>query len=92
MAGGKTRAESVLKGLQAVREATAEMVAVHDGVRPFVTPDEISRTVTAAGEQGAAILVSTPVGHDKRNRGRESRQNFEAGRSAQRADTAVFPL
>ena len=37
--GGSTRAESVLKGLQAIRETTAEIVAVHDGVRPFVTPD-----------------------------------------------------
>ena len=59
--GGATRAESVLHGLQAVREATAEIVAVHDGVRPFVTPDEIARTVEAAKLEGAAILVSTPV-------------------------------
>jgi 2-C-methyl-D-erythritol 4-phosphate cytidylyltransferase len=59
--GGKTRAESVLKGLQAVREATAGIVAVHDGVRPFVTSDEITRTVEAAGREGAAILVSVPV-------------------------------
>lgn len=59
--GGATRAESVLHGLQAVEEATAEIVAVHDGVRPFVTPDEIARTVEAAKLEGAAILVSTPV-------------------------------
>jgi 2-C-methyl-D-erythritol 4-phosphate cytidylyltransferase len=61
VAGGTTRAESVLKGLQAVREATAEVVAVHDGVRPFVTADEIGRTVAAAADKGAAILVSKPV-------------------------------
>jgi 2-C-methyl-D-erythritol 4-phosphate cytidylyltransferase len=59
--GGATRAESVLRGLQAVREATAEIVAVHDGVRPFVTPDEIARTVDAARREGAAILVTTSV-------------------------------
>lgn len=59
--GGATRAESVLHGLQAVREATAEIVAVHDGVRPFVTTDEITRTVAAARLEGAAILVSSPV-------------------------------
>ncbi len=59
--GGSTRAESVLRGLQAVREVTAEIVAVHDGVRPFVTADEIARTVEAANLEGAAILVSTPV-------------------------------
>ena len=59
--GGKTRAESVLKGLQAIRETTAEIVAVHDGVRPLVTPDEIGRTVAAATDHGAAILVAKPV-------------------------------
>jgi 2-C-methyl-D-erythritol 4-phosphate cytidylyltransferase len=59
--GGATRAESVLRGLQAVREATIEIVAVHDAVRPFVTPDEIARTVSAAQVAGAAILVSAPV-------------------------------
>jgi 2-C-methyl-D-erythritol 4-phosphate cytidylyltransferase len=59
--GGATRAESVLRGLQAVRETNVDIVAVHDGVRPFVTTDEISRTVTAAQTSGAAILVSSPV-------------------------------
>src|SRR6266550_7246961 len=56
--GGITRCESVLHGLHAVRAATAEVVAVHDGVRPFVTPDEISRTVNAATEHEAAVLVA----------------------------------
>jgi 2-C-methyl-D-erythritol 4-phosphate cytidylyltransferase len=59
--GGATRAESVLQGLRAVKEAAAEIVAVHDGVRPLVTPDEIARTVEAAEHEGAAILVSAPV-------------------------------
>ena len=58
--GGATRAESVLRGLEAVPEVT-DIVAVHDGVRPFVTPDEITRTVEAAKLEGAAILVSSPV-------------------------------
>ena len=56
--GGTTRAESVLKGLLAVRSATAEIIAVHDGVRPFVTPDEITQTVKAAEVNDAAILVA----------------------------------
>ena len=56
--GGITRAESVLRGLRAVREATAEIVAVHDGVRPFVTPEEITRTVEAARVHEAAVLVA----------------------------------
>jgi 2-C-methyl-D-erythritol 4-phosphate cytidylyltransferase len=59
--GGNTRAESVLHGLQAVNAEAVEIVVVHDGVRPFVSPEEISRTVEAAKLEGAAILVSTPV-------------------------------
>ncbi|HEX8142593.1 MAG TPA: 2-C-methyl-D-erythritol 4-phosphate cytidylyltransferase [Pyrinomonadaceae bacterium] len=61
VAGGQTRAESVWRGLQAVRSATAEIVAVHDGVRPFVTPEDISRTVEAARASGAAILTAPVV-------------------------------
>jgi 2-C-methyl-D-erythritol 4-phosphate cytidylyltransferase len=59
--GGVTRAESVWRGLSAVRAVTAEIIAVHDGVRPFVTPDEIERTVRAAQQSGAAILTATVV-------------------------------
>ena len=56
--GGATRAESVKRGLMSVRAATAEIVAVHDGVRPFVTVEEIENTVAAAQTHGAAILVA----------------------------------
>ena len=61
VAGGATRAESVWCGLQAVRAATAEIVAVHDGVRPFVTAEEIGRTVRAAQDTGAAVLAAPAV-------------------------------
>src|SRR6185436_3192201 len=37
VAGGRERQESVWLGLQAV-PAEAELVLVHDGVRPFVSP------------------------------------------------------
>lgn len=56
--GGPTRAESVRRGLQSVDSASAEIIAVHDGVRPFVTPEEIDRTVHAARISGAAILTA----------------------------------
>ncbi len=56
--GGRTRCESVKRGLDAVRPTTAEVVAVHDGVRPFVTADEITRTVAAAVANDAAVLVA----------------------------------
>ena len=59
--GGSTRADSVKRGLMAIRAATAEIVAVHDGVRPFVSIEEIDQTVAAARERGAAILVGSTV-------------------------------
>src|ERR1700693_3459363 len=46
VAGGATRAQSVARGLAVVGDA--EIVAVHDGVRPFVTPHEIDQVVKAA--------------------------------------------
>jgi len=57
VAGGATRAQSVLRGLRTISDA--EIVAVHDGVRPLVTPDEIDATVLAARANGAAILTSS---------------------------------
>jgi 2-C-methyl-D-erythritol 4-phosphate cytidylyltransferase len=56
--GGSTRADSVKRGLIAIRAATAGIVAVHDGVRPFVTVEEIDSVVAAAESDGAAILVA----------------------------------
>ena len=56
--GGVTRADSVKRGLMAIRAATAEIVAVHDGVRPFVTAEEIDAVVAAAQADGAGILVA----------------------------------
>jgi len=57
VAGGATRAQSVLCGLTTIGEA--EIVAVHDGVRPLVTPVEIDATMRAARASGAAILTTS---------------------------------
>jgi 2-C-methyl-D-erythritol 4-phosphate cytidylyltransferase len=57
VAGGKTRAESVYRGLQAVSDK-AEIVAVHDGARPLVSVEEIAATIEKAAETGAACLVA----------------------------------
>ncbi|HEX7315593.1 MAG TPA: 2-C-methyl-D-erythritol 4-phosphate cytidylyltransferase [Pyrinomonadaceae bacterium] len=61
VAGGETRAESVWRGLQALLGEGVGVVAVHDGVRPFVTPAEIDRTVREAEEHGAAVLAAPAV-------------------------------
>ncbi len=57
VSGGKTRAESVVSGLRAVDEK-CETVAVHDGARPLVSSEEISRTIEKAKEMGAACLTA----------------------------------
>jgi len=60
VAGGSERQESVSKGLHAITSPKAEIVVVHDGVRPFVTIAQIIETVEKASEVGAAI-VALPV-------------------------------
>ena len=58
-AGGKTRAESVSRGVRAASRQTTHF-AIHDGARVLITPDEISRVLNAAYETSAATL-GTPV-------------------------------
>lgn len=57
VAGGLSRAESVLNGLNAA-DPTTDIVSVHDGVRPLVSIDEITATIEKAQETGAACLVA----------------------------------
>jgi 2-C-methyl-D-erythritol 4-phosphate cytidylyltransferase len=56
VAGGASRRESVARGLAAL-PADAEVVLVHDGVRPLVTPALIERVVEATRAHGAAVPV-----------------------------------
>jgi len=67
IAGGETRAQSVRNGLNAI--AQADIVAVHDGVRPLVTPEEIDEVVSAAARSGAAILTAPVADTIKRVNG-----------------------
>ncbi|MFN0111733.1 MAG: 2-C-methyl-D-erythritol 4-phosphate cytidylyltransferase [Blastocatellia bacterium] len=55
--GGAERSDSILNALAAVAELNPEIVAVHDAVRPFVTPAQISAVIAKAKEVGAAILA-----------------------------------
>ena len=54
VAGGRSRQESVLAGMNALSKAV-KLVAVHDGARPLVTWDVIDRAVRGANTYGAAI-------------------------------------
>ena len=57
VSGGATRAESVRNGLDAVAFEDG-IVAVHDGARPLVSPEEIDATIEKANVTGAACLVA----------------------------------
>lgn len=69
--GGATRAESAQNGLNSLDAQDGDIVAVHDGARPLVTTDEISRTVEKAAETGAACLVAPMTDTIKTIRGDE---------------------
>lgn len=53
--GGAERSESVRNGLSGVPDDA--LVAIHDGVRPLVTPGLIARAFDTAAEKGCAIPV-----------------------------------
>lgn len=59
VAGGKERQDSVKNGLRAL-PPSAEIVAIHDGARPAVTPEMIDRSVREARRFGA-VVVGVPV-------------------------------
>jgi 2-C-methyl-D-erythritol 4-phosphate cytidylyltransferase len=54
--GGATRFHSVQSGLSLV-DAPEALVAVHDGVRPFVSPEVIRRCYAEAEAHGAVVPV-----------------------------------
>lgn len=56
--GGDTRFSSVRNGLGSVGETG--LVAIHDGVRPLVSKETISRCFEAAGKFGNAVPVISP--------------------------------
>lgn len=58
-AGGNTRFASVLNGLATAGDC--DYIAVHDGVRPLVSPDMIRRCISTAATYGTAIPAVRPV-------------------------------
>lgn len=56
VAGGAERQDSVRLGLAAV-DREAEIVVVHDAVRPFLTLEMLAQVVEAAETHGAAIVA-----------------------------------
>ncbi len=54
--GGATRMESVRRGFKAVPE-DVDLIAVHDGARPLITPQVIHEVLEEAYESGAAVAA-----------------------------------
>ncbi len=59
IAGGETRGESVVNGLQSLDKKT-QIVAIHDGVRPFITASVFNNIIKHIGKFGA-VICAIPV-------------------------------
>ena len=60
VSGGKTRTESALAGVMALKHDCA-LTAIHDGARPFVSQELIERCIQRASIQYAAVPVIKSV-------------------------------
>jgi 2-C-methyl-D-erythritol 4-phosphate cytidylyltransferase len=60
--GGKERQNSVMNGLTALQHFAApdDIILIHDGVRPFITPQILQESITVASN-GEGALVAVPV-------------------------------
>jgi 2-C-methyl-D-erythritol 4-phosphate cytidylyltransferase/2-C-methyl-D-erythritol 2,4-cyclodiphosphate synthase len=69
--GGAERQQSVRAGLEHLAAYEPDLVLIHDGVRPFVTPELVSRLIKAAGatENAGAIAALRVVDTIKREDG-----------------------
>lgn len=57
--GGKSRQESVMNALHSEAVKNADIVLVHDAVRPFADLETVSQVLQEAEESGAALPVLT---------------------------------
>ena len=57
--GGAKRQDSVYNGLKAITKKT-DTVVIHDGVRPFIQPEDLKECIFVAKKYGACI-IGTPA-------------------------------
>lgn len=55
VAGGETRQQSIIKGLECVSKETS-YIAIHDGARPLVSHEKIAKVISDARVFGGATL------------------------------------
>jgi len=53
--GGRTRAESVLNGLLALRDNPPDHILIHDAARPFISAEVITRVIAALDTEDGAV-------------------------------------
>ena len=62
IAGGVSRQQSVLNGLESLAANPPDFVAIHDAARPFVRADDITACLAAAGGNGIdGALLGIPL-------------------------------
>ena len=66
--GGKERQDSVYHALKALKnEDELEIILVHDGVRPFVTPEQIRQVIDAARQARGRGPGAAGPGHPEKS-------------------------
>lgn len=60
IAGGARRQDTVMAALEHLASAPPDLIAVHDGARPFIDSDTILRSLELAAQTGGCV-TATPV-------------------------------
>jgi 2-C-methyl-D-erythritol 4-phosphate cytidylyltransferase len=69
--GGEKRQDSVYNVLKRLAFNPADIILVHDGVRPFIESKRISQLIRSCKEHDAAVLAVQPKDTMRRSRGGE---------------------
>lgn len=64
--GGETRQESVYRGLLQLEQLNPAFVLIHDGSRPWITPDLIHRVIAGTAAMGSCVPLVPSIDALKR--------------------------
>ena len=90
VAGGNTRTETVWNALQAI-EQPPEIIAIHDGARPFISTAVIEKSIEIAKQFGGAIVATKVIPTIKEvNSDNEINRTIDRGKLWAAATPQVF--
>ncbi len=69
VAGGNERQDSVFNALKNLKAKPTDIILVHDGVRPFVRPKQLSEVVAHCREHDAVVVAVQPKDTIRRSNG-----------------------